>query len=82
MKNLLRISDGRSNEIMNHAYQSNTQPDLTWSRCFKYIFFSHGFGDIWENRIITFRSIGATSNTDIIHRRLKDLEAMLSAVSL
>ena len=57
---LLHISVGKSNETMTHAYRSNIQLELTWSRCLKYICFSHGLGDIWENRIKTFRSIGAT----------------------
>ena len=69
MKNLLLISDGKSNEIMTHAYRSNIQLDLTWSRCLKYIFFSHGFGDMWERRIKTFRSIGATY---VINQRVID----------
>ncbi len=68
-KNLLCVSDGKSNEIMTHAYRSNIQLELTWSRCLKYIFFSHGFGDIWENRIKTFESIGATH---VINQRVID----------
>ena len=28
------ISDGKSNEIMTHAYRSNIQLDLTWSNTF------------------------------------------------
>ena len=69
MKNLLCISDGKSNEIVIHAYRSNIHLDLTWSSCLKYIFFIHGFGEIWENRIKTFRSIGATQ---IINQRVID----------
>ena len=34
-KNLLRISHGKCNELMTHAYRSNIQVELTWSRCLK-----------------------------------------------
>ena len=73
IKYWLRLESGNCNNILTNAYKSVKEEGHTWLENIKYLLFTNGYGNIWENaKLHSSRDELIERTSYMFNKRLKD----------